>query len=234
MLRLLLPVPWNWISLVMLVIGELSVPAWAEFRGYATPWHPGHIRDRFGCFTLIVLGEAVASAMSAVQSAITDHGFSVSLLLLAFGGLLLIFGLWWSYFAHEDTGSLRVSPSLSFLWGYAHYGIFAAVAALGAGLSAATDSVAHASHLSSLGSGFAVAIPVTCYVLLSAWLRRRIFRLPGQILASVVVGMLLVLAAALQAAASVPLAVVEMGVVVVLVLAANLVIIHRSGRTENR
>ncbi|MBY8862915.1 low temperature requirement protein A [Nocardia sp. CA2R105] len=234
LLRLFLPAPWSWVFLVVLVIGELAVPVWAQFRGNATSWHPGHIRDRYGCFTLIVLGEAVASETIAVQSAITDHGLSPALLVLAFGGLLLIFALWWSYFAHEATESLRASPGLSLLWGYVHYGIFAAVAAVGAGLSAATDSVTHTSTLSSPDTGFAVAVPVACYLLLSGWLRRQISRVPGQIFASVLVGVLLVLAAALLAPASVPLAVLAMGVVVALILALNLVIIHRSSRTETR
>ncbi|HET6500039.1 MAG TPA: low temperature requirement protein A, partial [Amycolatopsis sp.] len=69
-LRLLLPAPWSGITFAVLILGELSVPAWAEFRGSATSWHPGHINERYGLFTLIVLGEAVAAATTAVQSAI--------------------------------------------------------------------------------------------------------------------------------------------------------------------
>jgi low temperature requirement protein LtrA len=102
-LRLALAQPWGWIGFGALAAAELAVPAWAELRGTPTSWHPGHINERYGLFVLIVLGESVAAATTAVQSAITDQGSSGSLLVLAAGGLLLVFGLWWSYFKHEAT-----------------------------------------------------------------------------------------------------------------------------------
>ena len=42
----------------MLVVAELAVPIWGE-RAAGTTWHPGHIAERYGLFTLIVLGESV-------------------------------------------------------------------------------------------------------------------------------------------------------------------------------
>ena len=43
------------------VAGELAVPLWAE-RAARTPWHPHHIAERYGLFTLIVLGESILAA----------------------------------------------------------------------------------------------------------------------------------------------------------------------------
>ena len=48
---------------------EMLVPAIAE-RHFPTPGTPHHIAERFGLFTLIVLGETVAAATVAVQSAV--------------------------------------------------------------------------------------------------------------------------------------------------------------------
>jgi Bacterial low temperature requirement A protein (LtrA) len=52
------------------VAAELAVPAWAEFGGRPTPWHLGHITERYGEFTIIVLGEVVAAIATAVQEAV--------------------------------------------------------------------------------------------------------------------------------------------------------------------
>ncbi|MCW2929091.1 MAG: low temperature requirement protein [Actinomycetia bacterium] len=58
---LALPRPAQEAGFVVLVAAELAVPAWAEFRGQATPWHPGHITERYGGFTIIVPGEVIAA-----------------------------------------------------------------------------------------------------------------------------------------------------------------------------
>ena len=80
-------IPW-----VFLVVGllELSVPALAE-RERQTSWHPHHIAERYGLFTIIVLGETIAAATVAVQSALDEHDELSTLLPIAGGGLLLVF-----------------------------------------------------------------------------------------------------------------------------------------------
>ena len=54
------------------VVAELAVPVWAE-RTATTTWHPHHIAERYGLFTLIVLGESVAAATLAIKSAFDTH-----------------------------------------------------------------------------------------------------------------------------------------------------------------
>lgn len=161
--------PWSGISFVILVFAELSVPIWAETRARPTTWHPEHINERYGLFTLIVLGECVTAATVAFQSASTDHGISTSLIILACGGLILVFALWWSYFKHDSTEGLRVSLRQSIMWGYGHYLIFAAVAALGAGLEVAVER----GELSIVGTAFAIAVPVVVFLVVSGFLHSR-------------------------------------------------------------
>src|SRR6516165_2323814 len=97
---LFLPGPARLAGLVVLVAAELAIPAWAEFGGRATPWHPGHITERYGGFTIIVLGEVVAAIATAVQEAVDLSRASPGLWTVAAAGLLLVFALWWSYFKH--------------------------------------------------------------------------------------------------------------------------------------
>src|SRR6185437_5337394 len=70
-LRLLLPDELGAPAFVLLVLLEVLVPAWAE-RFESTSWHPGHIAERHGLFTLIVLGESVLAASNALAVAYAE------------------------------------------------------------------------------------------------------------------------------------------------------------------
>lgn len=59
-------------AFVVLALAEMSVPAIAE-RDRSTSWHPHHISERYGLFTIIVLGETIAAATVAVQEAVDEH-----------------------------------------------------------------------------------------------------------------------------------------------------------------
>jgi low temperature requirement protein LtrA len=166
--RLALPGSWSTAAFLMLVLLELSVPVWAERKG-SLHWHPSHIAERYGLFTLIVLGESVAAATTAVQSAL-DSGQGIGdLLTLAAGGLLIVFSMWWLYFEQHADEWLSTTSLGSFVWGYGHYLIFASAAGVGAGLQVAVDHGTGHAELASWGAGAAVAVPVALY-LLSVWL----------------------------------------------------------------
>jgi low temperature requirement protein LtrA len=139
-----------------------------------TRWHPDHIAERYGLFTLIVLGEVILAATTAVQEALTAEGVSAALLGVAAGGLLLVSGLWWIYFLRPAGDGLRDTPSNSWVWGYGHYLVFASVGALGAGLEVATDSVLHEAHAGVGTAAFAVAVPVATTLLVIGLLQARL------------------------------------------------------------
>ena len=81
------------------------------------------------------------------QAAFEAGGRLGPLLAVAAGGLILVFALWWSYFKHEPNVSRRRSLAAMIAWGYGHYFVFAAVAALGAGLQVAADTTHDATDL---------------------------------------------------------------------------------------
>lgn len=131
--RLALPESWATPVFLVLVVGELLVPAIAERApGGPTTYHPHHITERYGLFTIIVLGESVAAATVAVRTGLDEGDHRAELISVAVAGLIIVFALWWVYFdrsAHDLLTSLRAS----LVWGYGHYVIFAATAAIGAG-----------------------------------------------------------------------------------------------------
>jgi low temperature requirement protein LtrA len=126
----------------ILAVLELAVPRWAE-RAKATNWHPHHIAERYGLFTIILLGESVLAATTGVQGALHTAEISASFITIAVSSLVLLFALWWLYFLEPAGEALSNRRHRSYLWGYGHYGIFAALTALGAGLEVAVEQTGH-------------------------------------------------------------------------------------------
>jgi low temperature requirement protein LtrA len=150
----------------VLGVADLAVPVWAE-RKAATPWHPHHIAERYGLFTIIVLGESVLAATRAVQAQVSGTGPLSTLGPVAGGGLLVVFGMWWFYFAipaHDYLTSNRVV----FVWGYGHYLILSSAAAVGAGLGVVIAQSTGHTQISATGAAASVTIPVALY-LVAVW-----------------------------------------------------------------
>ncbi|MPZ17722.1 MAG: low temperature requirement protein A [Luteitalea sp.] len=165
-LRLTLPDHWLLPGFLVLAAGELLVPVFAE-RAATTTWHPQHIAERYGLFTIIVLGESVLAAAVAVQSAL-DAGHNTNLLTLAAAGAVIVFSMWWLYF-DEPAHELLTSLTASLRWGYGHYLIFASAAASGAGLAVAVDYHTGDAHIPAAAAGYATALPVATY-LFAVWM----------------------------------------------------------------
>ncbi len=156
-------IPGFWApGFVALAAVELAVPIWAE-RATPTTWHPQHIAERYGLLTLIVLGESILSATVAIQSALASGEALTALLPLIIGGLLIVFSMWWAYF-DRPVHDLLTSLGKAIVWGYGHYLIFAAAAAVGAGLAVNVDQVTHHAKISAAAAGAAVAIPVAVFL----------------------------------------------------------------------
>ena len=109
----------------------------AERTG-VTPYHPEHIAERYGLFTVIVLGESVTAVVIAIEAGIHESEYKAGPLGLAAAGIVILFAMWWVYFDKSAAGMLQTLNS-SLLWGYGHYLIFASIAAVGAGLNVGTE-----------------------------------------------------------------------------------------------
>jgi low temperature requirement protein LtrA len=169
LVRLALPEDWGVPAFLLLVVGELLVPIIAERApGGPTTWHPHHIAERYGLFTIIMLGEAVAAATIAIRTGLDLGEHVPALVSLAVAGLVIVFALWWLYF-DRSAGGLLTSLRVAMLWGYGHYFIFASAAAVGAGLSVAVDHYSHPAHVPAVVAGYALAVPVAFY-LFFVWL----------------------------------------------------------------
>ena len=211
---------WARVAQVALILFELAVPIWAE-RGPMTPWHPRHIAERYGLFTLIVLGESLLAATVAVQSALDDDTAVGELATVAAGGLLTVFGMWWLYFAKGPPPRL-VTQRAGWVWGYGHYVVFASAAAVGAGLAVNVDHAAGQAHIGERLAGAAFTVPAAVF-LLTVWalqLRPHHVGIWGTWRAAVVP----LAAGAVVAATGTPQPVLVTGVIVVAAIAVNLAV----------
>ena len=163
--RLALPDGGPWWVFVLIALADLSVPLWVERTGH-TAWHPHHIAERYGLFTIIVLGESVLASTVGVQNALDEGGLSGDLVVIAAAGLALLFVLWWLYFSEPAGDGLARRRDLSFVWGYGHYLIFASLAAVGAGLEVAVESAGHHTETPDTVVALAVAVPVAVFLVM--------------------------------------------------------------------
>lgn len=181
-----------WVFLA-LVLCELAVPVWAESAG-TTPWHTGHIVDRYGSFTLIVLGESVLASTTAVAEALAGGAHIAELALIGFSGLAIAAGMWWLYFS-ADVGERLGRLPQALVFGYGHYAVFAAAGAFSAGISVLLDSEISATHLASAVAATTLTVPVAIFVL-GVWLLILRHRLHGAVNAIVPIGAVLIAACA--------------------------------------
>jgi low temperature requirement protein LtrA len=219
-LRLFLPEGPGYAGFLVLVAAELAIPIWAE-RAAPTTWHPRHIAERYGLFTLIVLGECVLASTLAIQTALGEDAALADLATTAAGGLLTVFGMWWLYFAkeaHEFLTTLRAGV----VWGYGHYLVFASAAAVGAGLAVNVDDLTDRAAIGVRGAAAAFTIPVALF-LLAVWaLQMRPHHLGHWHTALVPTTAVLVLASTLA-----PEPILVTGLLVAAMIGVSLVALHR-------
>jgi low temperature requirement protein LtrA len=189
--RLALPPQWGYVTWAVLMLAEFSVPLWA-MRAGQTPWHPHHIAERYGLFTIIVLGECVLGATQAVAGVINKTGWSWDVVGVGVGSTALVFAVWWVYFLIPFGNALHRHPERAFRWGYGHVVVFASLAAMGAFLSVVADLIRsgdtstggaqHAPVSSVLAIGLvagAVAVYLTAMWLMSVQIAGMALRFAG-------------------------------------------------------
>jgi low temperature requirement protein LtrA len=171
--RLLLPTDqanqwWTvYLSFLILATADVCVPGWAERTG-ATNWHPRHVAERYGLFTIILLGASVA-ALAGGLAMIGDRGVDVAALgIVGSSCLVLVFALWWLYFMEPAGDGLAQNRRWSYIWGYGHCLVFAGLGALGGGIEVVLGAAAKG-EVAGLIAAYSLAIPTAVY-LASLWL----------------------------------------------------------------
>ena len=162
----------------VLIALELLGPRVAETKG-RTPWHPGHIAERYGLLVIITLGEVIIGTVAALNALVHgEAGWSIDAALLAVAGVGLCVGCWWVYFAVPWEAVLASHRERAFTFGYGHLFIFGPLAAMGAGLHVAAYRLEGKAEIGTTGTVVSVALPVAIftaafYVLYTVLMRHR-------------------------------------------------------------
>jgi low temperature requirement protein LtrA len=137
---------WVW---AMAVLELMIAPVFAVRAYRGQPFDQTHIPERYGLFTIIVLGEGVV-AVTAGLGEVSFDGGSVASALLGFG---IAAAIWWAYFETVSSSALsRDRAAAAFLWGYGHLFAYAGIAATAVGVELAIEAGAHADHGLSLAT----------------------------------------------------------------------------------
>jgi low temperature requirement protein LtrA len=137
---LLVPPPLRYVIWAIGLCVELLGPILAV-RTLDNPritFHPRHIAERYGLFTLIVLGESVL----AVASGTAGTDWAPEAVLTAAVGFVAAACIWWLYFDHVGSSGIELGPRPAFYWGYGHFAVYAGIAAFGVGVQLAVEAAA--------------------------------------------------------------------------------------------
>jgi low temperature requirement protein LtrA len=219
-------VPTTLLMIAPLIVLEMFTPFAAE-RKVRTPWHAHHVAERYGLLAIIALGECLIGAIETLRAIVANHGWSVDAALVGFGGTALAFGMWWIYFMLPAGRALHLRRHRSFLFGYSHIPIFAAIAATGAGLHVAAYYIDHETHISAAAAVASIAIPVALFKASLTWLYSMMMG-PDRAVIAVAAVVLASLAASVGLAAA-GMSVPACLLVIVLALAVPIVIDERRG-----
>lgn len=145
---LLVPEPARYVVWALGLFVELLGPILAvnALSDPKVSFHPHHITERYGLFTIIVLGESVL----AVAVGTADTSWAPAAVLTAALGFVIAACIWWLYFDHVGSSGIELGPTPAFLWGYGHFAVYAGIAAFGVGVELAVEAAAGAGTTSGI------------------------------------------------------------------------------------
>ena len=173
LLSLLFDPPAQYGVWAVALLVEITTPVIAHMAPTVAQWQSSHMPERFGLFTLIVLGEAVV----AVANGVAEVTWGWASVLTGLGGFLIAVAICWLYFGYADETvidrALRgswVAMVRAFIYGYSHLLIFASIVATSVGIGLAIEE-AHepALHTGTRAALLGGVIVVLAGMTLSQW-----------------------------------------------------------------
>lgn len=134
-LSVLTPPPWRFWLWGMALVVDFAAPLTAGQLHIRFPPHLSHLPERFGLFTIIVIGEAVASVVFGIGRT----GLTMVSALTGLMGMLIAFAFWWGYFEGAKgamTRRLQASEHVKYYqqWIYAHLPMLMGITAVAVGI----------------------------------------------------------------------------------------------------
>ncbi|MBW4614018.1 MAG: low temperature requirement protein A [Desmonostoc vinosum HA7617-LM4] len=129
------PLRWRFVLWALGIIIDFATPITARKLQLGLLPHASHLPERFGLFTMIVLGEAII----AVVNGVSEQKWDIFTVISAAFGLCIAFSLWWIYFDNLggtpiQTARTQGSTGVINLWLYTHLPLVIGIAATGVGV----------------------------------------------------------------------------------------------------
>ncbi|MDR2623058.1 MAG: low temperature requirement protein A [Methanobrevibacter sp.] len=135
LLSAFIPNQYTFIVWIVALAIDILTPLTGGEMHVKFPPHPTHLPERFGLFTIIVIGEAIASIVIAMSQVKLDvlTGF------MGFMGLIISFTLWWGYFEEAKGAEERVKLkgeriAKYHLWLYSHFPLMLGIVGTAVGI----------------------------------------------------------------------------------------------------
>ena len=122
--------------MVYLLCGAALIDFYANQVADMDSRHPtdgGHIVERFGLLTIIVLGEMFVKVLSEIS----EKGASPEMLMTASMGLVITCSLWWLYFDDIAGSRIKNKPWAHYVWVYLHCPMMMGITAVGVAIKKA-------------------------------------------------------------------------------------------------
>jgi low temperature requirement protein LtrA len=151
---------------------DLGTPWMAVVHSARVPPDPAHLPERFGLFTLILLGESVVAVMHGMKG---QADWSIAPAMTALLGMAIAFAVWSWYFDREAAVAERHVHSHAdavrfHIWSYAHLPLYLGIAVAAAGLERMVHLAADADPRHGEGAilGAALAVVMLAMVVIGA------------------------------------------------------------------
>ncbi len=138
-----LPMPYPvvfWLVALAVEIGNAFTPRTRALVSLLPP-DSAHMRERYGIFVMIVLGE------SFIKTITNASGIHITIEIVAFSllNIFVVFGLWWLYFDDIEASRIKARSFAPYAWIYAHLPLALGITAFGVASKKVFQSVEHAS-----------------------------------------------------------------------------------------
>lgn len=156
---------------VALVVNAIISGPLAYARVRHAPTQTSHMPERFGLFTIVVLGETVLADVNGIGAT----GWKPPAVAIGIAGFVVGSGVWWVYFTATydmEAGNrvLRAGRGAivrSYLYAYGHLLVYAGIAAAGIAIEFEAQETAHGGHglAGPLLGGSQLAMMAGCVVI---------------------------------------------------------------------
>ncbi|MEO6588421.1 MAG: low temperature requirement protein A [Pyrinomonadaceae bacterium] len=131
LVSLFVPLPFRYAIWAISILVELVTPIFNTRQIRMIPFDQSHIPERFGLFTIIVLGEAVV----ATANGVSQNDWNFSTISMAAIGFAMAAAVWWINFDFVEDNAIKSQKTTArFIYLYANFFIVSSIVALGIGV----------------------------------------------------------------------------------------------------